>query len=691
MKITVIGGGPGGLFFASLMKRADAGHEITVYERNPANATFGFGVVFSDRTLDYLAAADSWIYEALTANSVRWDDIEIRYRGTVLRAEGNGFAAIARMRLLELLQERARQFGVHLRFDTEMAEDALPPGSDLIVAADGVNSRIRQRFAETFAPRIDMGAARFVWFGTTRPFDALTFDFVENGDGQFGLHGYPYADGLGTFLVECDEATWRRAGFDRGEGDSLPPGASDGHALRYCEETFGACLRGHRLLGNASTWRSFPTLRNARWHHDNIVLIGDAAHTAHFSVGSGTKMAMEDAMALAGALEDHGGDVGRALPAYEEKRRPEVEHIQGAAEPSQHWWEHFGRRMFMEPEQFAFHFLSRTGLAGENAIRIRSPILMKRIDRWHAGRAGAKTRQRVPPLSTPLTVRGIEFLNRIAIPPRGMPPPDREGIPKDWHRLQMAGNGICGAGLVLTGPVAASQAGLADGAVAGFWNDAHAEAWRSIVGAVRTHSSARTGLQLGWYGEGSTDSRAPGPNQLNDAFIAGADRAGTAEFDVLVLDLQCGSAPGRALFASGNQPHRDVLDLIAAVRGIWTGPLGAFVTMPGEDITERRQNLRRAEVGLRGLAEAGCDLLGIAPSRTPTRPHERPAVEQFLMADILRNEAGVVTLMMGGLASNDDAGTQVLAGRTDLCAGLPLLGVSAWLALPTDPWTDERR
>ncbi|NUR97349.1 MAG: 2-polyprenyl-6-methoxyphenol hydroxylase [Kribbellaceae bacterium] len=380
MRIAIVGGGPGGLFLATLVKAGDPAAEVTVFERNRADDTFGFGVVFSDATLAAIHAADPVVRDALTAYGVHWDAIEVRLKGERLRCGGMGMAAIARKTLLSVLQERARSVGAELRFRTEAGLDDLE-GFDLVVAADGANSRIRERLAGVLEPTVETAAAKFIWFGTTYHFDGLTFVHERGDDGVFAVHGYPIGADVSTFIVETDRDSWLRAGLDEFDV-AQPPGPSDLKSKQYLEKLFAEQLEGHPLLVNNSRWASFRTRRTGRWSHGNVVLLGDAVHTAHFSVGSGTKMAMEDAVALAAALAAH-DDVPAALEAYEESARPSVEKIQGSARPSLSWWEHFGRyHDTLEPWQFAFHFLTRTLSAGKLARRDPSFVAATRAC-WH--------------------------------------------------------------------------------------------------------------------------------------------------------------------------------------------------------------------------------------------------------------------------------------------------------------------
>jgi salicyloyl-CoA 5-hydroxylase len=416
MRIAVVGGGPGGLFLAALLRKAGAGGdvpvEVTVFERNRADDTFGFGVVFSDRTLEGIHEADPVLRDALDAAGVRWDAIEVRLKGERLRCGGNGMASIVRRTLLLLLQERAREVGAELRFSTEV-ELADLAGYDLVVAADGTGSRIREQLEPAFGSTVETATAKFIWFGTDYDFDGLTFVHERGPHGVFAVHGYPIGRGIGTFIVETDEASWRAAGLDQFDV-AQSPGPSDEKTRAYLEELFADQIDGHTLLTNNSRWGNFRTRRTARWttleppgrSGPAVALLGDAAHTAHFSVGSGTKMAMEDAIALAGALAAHAGDLPAALAAYEAAARPSVGKIQGSARPSLSWWEHFGRyHDAFEPWQFAYHFLSRS-ITDSRLARRDPDFVAAAHEAWRRAH-GAE------PLDTPLRAGATTFAGRL--------------------------------------------------------------------------------------------------------------------------------------------------------------------------------------------------------------------------------------------------------------------------------------
>jgi 2-polyprenyl-6-methoxyphenol hydroxylase-like FAD-dependent oxidoreductase len=414
MRIAVVGGGPGGLFFAALVRQADPSVQVTVFERNRADDAFGFGVVFSDRTLAGIHEADPVLREALDAHGRHWEDIEVRLKGERIRCGGNGMAAIARRTLLGLLQERARDLGADLRFRTEADLDDLDgydlDGYDLVVAADGTSSRIREALAQRLEPAVETATAKFIWFGTDYMFDGLTFVHARGPHGVFAVHGYPISADVSTFIVETDEASWRAAGLDAFDV-TRPPGPSDLATKAYLEELFAEQIDGHRLLVNNSRWANFRTRRTRHWYVTEprpVVLLGDAAHTAHFSIGSGTKLAMEDAIALSAALAKHADDLPTALAAYEAAARPSVEAIQDAARPSLGWWEHFGEyHDAFEPWQFAYHFLSRS-ITDARLARRAPDFIRASHDQWQA-------RQGAEPLDTPLDLGARQLPSRVML------------------------------------------------------------------------------------------------------------------------------------------------------------------------------------------------------------------------------------------------------------------------------------
>jgi anthraniloyl-CoA monooxygenase len=432
LRTVVVGGGPAGLFYALLAKARMPDHDIVVYERNPADATFGFGVVFSEATLGGLADADPGVHSNMLGEGARWTDIEVRHDDGRIRCGGHGFSAISRRTLLRVLQQRAQHVGVPLHFEHEVSDEDLA-GADLIIAADGVNSLTRERHAATVQPHFAPGAAKYIWFATPQPFDALTFIFTTNEHGSWGVHAYPFEDGTSTFIVETDEESWRRSGLDAcGE---LAPGESDLRSKRYLEDVFAPHLGSQELLVNNSKWLQFRTLRCAAWHDGNVVLLGDAAHTAHFSVGSGTKMAMEDALALVDAISS-ADTLWHALVDYEAARRPSVEYIQDASRPSLIWWERFRHVLDRDLEQFAFHFLTRSPVVTRERLMSRDRRFVRQVDRWTrqtpAFSAGV--------LSSEVALGSLRLPSRLALPARSDLDP----------QVALAGPALLGAGLVVS-------------------------------------------------------------------------------------------------------------------------------------------------------------------------------------------------------------------------------------------------
>lgn len=596
MRTAVVGGGPGGLFYANLAKRRVPDDEVVVFERNPCDATFGFGVVFSEQTLSGFSDADPELHAEIARESVGWEDIEVRRQGRRLRCGGHGFSAISRKTLLRLLQDRAGDAGVDLRFECEPSEADLA-AADLVLAADGVNSSTRSHHEAEFDPRFEPGAARFIWFATTQPFDALTMAFEENEHGHWGLHAYPYEDGRSTFIVETDVESWRRAGLDQA-GD-LPPGESDMHSLRYCEELFAEHLGGSGLLENNSKWLQFRTLRCGSWSHGNIAIVGDAAHTAHFSVGSGTKMAMEDSVALADAVAAS-TDIPTALASYEAVRRPAVERIQGAAVPSLIWWERFRHLAARDDEEFMFHFLTRSPAVTRSRLRARDFRFARAIEQHFAAQTGASVG--AGPLAAPYRMSsGLELVSRLIVAPSE----DLDPLPA------LGGAALGGAGLVL----AASIEGARD-----------ALAW------VRTNTDAAVGVRL--------DA---------DATATEVEQAAQLGLDVLSIDI---SAPG----ASSWPEDRTAILLVDAP----TDPEG-----PEGDLLVTR---------LTALGDRSV-LVGI---RAPQDPEGDPLVAQLLTCDRVRQEAGLPTVLAGGVSNADVATTAVLAGRADLVWAAPSLVSETW-------------
>ena len=534
MKVNVVGGGPGGLFAALLLKKDDPSRAVEVFERNRPDDTFGFGVVFSDATLQEVADADRATHRAIEERFHHWDDIHVHYQGRRLESTGHGFAGLSRRQLLLLLHRRCREVGVALHFETDVGDLDPYLDADLLIGADGLNSTVRERFADDFEPAVDLRPNRFVWLGTTRPFPAFTFHFREDEHGLWRVHAYQYdASGRSTFIVEATDETWRRAGMDR---------AGEEETVCFLSRLFAEELDGHPLICNRSSWRRFPTVVNARWSAGNVVLIGDAAHTAHFSVGSGTRLAMLDGIALAEALRGCGSPGGGsrggqpplpgALDAYEAERRRPVESLQRAARASLQWFEDTERYFRLAPLQFAFSLLTRSLRISHENLRERDPAFVEEVDRWVARKAeiqagvtigeheeslgivrAAGDRAPPPPLFTPFRLRELTLANRVGVSAMCQYSA-RDGTVDDWHLVNLGSRAIGGAGLVMAEMTAVGRDGRISPGCAGIYMAEHVTAWRRLADFVKRFTSARVGIQLGHAGrKGSTRLDWEGPNE----------------------------------------------------------------------------------------------------------------------------------------------------------------------------------
>src|SRR5687767_8712056 len=522
LKVVVIGGGPAGLYFALLMKKTNAAHEVTVVERNTVDDTFGWGVVFSDQTMENFRQADPETFQAITDHFAHWDDIDVHVKGVTITSGGHGFSGIARRTLLSILAERATELGADVRYQTDVGGEAALAGLgladyDLLVAADGVNSALRRRYAEHFRPDIDVRGAKYIWLGTKRRFDAFTFAFVENECGVYQAHAYRFDDETSAFIVECDERSWRGAGFDRMNTDE---------SIATCERLFAAWLDGHPLLTNmqhlrGSQWLNFPIVRNERWFHDNIVLIGDAAHTAHFSIGSGTKLAMEDAIALARVLNEPARPaapsepdgpsepatstpLAHALQRYQDERSTEALRLQNAARNSMEWFENVRRYIHLPPEQFAYSLLTRSQRVSHENLRLRDRTYLEGVERWFASRASRGSQKTPPPMFTPFTLRGMMVENRVVVAPMDMYSAE-DGTPNEFHLVHLGARALGGAGLLVTEMTCVTPQGRISPGCTGMYVAKHVPAWLRITRFVHEWSGARICLQLGHSGsKGST-------------------------------------------------------------------------------------------------------------------------------------------------------------------------------------------
>ncbi|HEX7879404.1 MAG TPA: FAD-dependent monooxygenase, partial [Candidatus Eisenbacteria bacterium] len=495
MHVNILGGGPAGLYLSLLLKKADPAHRVAVFERNRPGDTFGWGVVFSDQTLGNLKGADEPTYQAIADSFAHWDDIDIHFKGRTITSSGHGFCGISRHKLLAILERRAADLGVELNFSTEVPDPHALRDADLLVGADGVKSVVRAQHADVFQPSLDVRSARFIWLGTTRLFDAFTFIVVETPHGVFQVHAYRFDREHSAFIVECDEASFVRAGLDKHDAAA---------AVRFSEEMFAPWLDGHRLIHNAphqaaEPWLRFTVVKNATWHHGNTVLIGDAAHTAHFSIGSGTKLAMEDSIALAHHLHA-APSLPEALASYEGERMSEALRLQNAARNSMEWFENVPRYVGLEPEQFAYSLLTRSQRVTHENLRMRDAQYVSAVERWFA--AGTEP---VPPMFTPYRLRELTLANRIVVAPMDMYSAV-EGVPNDFHLVHLGSLALGGAGLIHTEMTCPSLEGRITPGCTGIWNEEQAAAWRRIVDFVHANGAAKICLQLGHSGrKGSTN------------------------------------------------------------------------------------------------------------------------------------------------------------------------------------------
>ena len=716
LDIVCIGGGPGGLYFALLMKKADPRHRVRVVERNRPGDTFGFGVVFSDATMAGIAQADSDAYQSIAAHLVHWDDIDVHYRGEVLRSTGHGFSGMSRHTLLRVLQEQALAAGVELQFESDV--DSLAPfaAADLIVGSDGANSTVRRLVADRIETVVDVRPNRFVWLGTTKPFPAFTFYFKRNAHGLWRVHAYQYEPGRSTFIVECRDQTWRAAGLDRGS----EPDTSD-----FLDTLFAEELDGHRLVTNRSIWRQFPTVRTTSWSTDRVVLIGDAAHTAHFSVGSGTRMAMEDALALRAALLDAAkpdrprAAIADALRAYEERRRPQVESLQRAAQASLEWFEETERYACQPPLQFAFTLLTRSLRITHEDLRARDPQFLARVDRWvseeAARQVGIEAPSRVPPpMFTPFRLRDLVLPNRVVVSPMCQYVAE-EGNVGDWHLVHLGSRALGGAGLVMAEMTDVCADGRISPWCAGLYRPAHAASWKRVVDFVHRESPAKIGIQLGHAGrkgatrrlwEGDSEplpeggwplisasplpyfpDRSPVPREMTaddmqrvtEEFVQATHLANEAGFDLLEIHMAHGY-----LLASFISPltntrtdeyggsienrMRFPLAVFDACRAVWPAHRPMSARISAVDWLPGGVDPRDAADIARLLKAHGCDIVDVSAGQTV--PEQRPTYGRLFQtpfSDRIRHEVGVATMAVGNISSYMDVNTIIAAGRADLC------------------------
>jgi len=732
MKVAVIGGGPGGLYFALLAKKAWPGWDVTVCERNRPDDSFGFGVVFSDQTLDTFRAYDVPSYEMIRRRFAYWGDVDVVYKGRVMRSGGNGFCGCSRVALLGLLQDRCRELGVKLVFHREVRGIEELADADLIVAADGINSTVRERHQAHFQPQVDLRPNKFTWLGSTCPLDAFKYFFRETPEGIILAHCYQYEPGRSTWVVETDAETWANFGFERMDEAGM---------LATLEQVFAAELGGHRLIANRSIWRNFPTIVNRTWVMDKVVLVGDAKATAHFSIGSGTKLAMEDAIALYEALRE-AGEVKRALAHYDTARREEVEKTQHAANVSLAWFEHMKRYWGMDPLQFAFGVMSRSKQITWENLELRDPGFVRDVRGWFAADVRARgfdvdLEHPPEPMFTPFRLRDMAVANRVVVSPM-----DQycalEGVPTDWHFVHLASRAIGGAGLVFVEMTCVSPEGRISPGCTGLWNEAQRDAFARIAEFCHANSGAKLCMQLGHSGrKGSTQlgwetidhplaagnwplvsasplpylegvSQVPaeldaaGMENIIAEFERSARLAHAAGFDMLEIHMAHGYLLASFISPLTNRRTdryggsienrmRFPLAVWNACRKAWPEPKPMSARISAADWAPGGLSGEDLMALTRMLKAAGCDLIDCSSGQTV--PQQRPHYGRMYQApfsDWVRNEVGIATMTVGAVTSADQVNTLLAAGKADLVALARPHLASPYFTLQASAWYQDR-
>ena len=736
MRIVCIGGGPAGLYFGLLMKKLNPAHDVTVVERNRPYDTFGWGVVFSDATMDNMRQWDRQSADEIQEAFNHWDDIELRFKGRVLRSGGHGFVGIGRKKLLNILQARCEALDVKLAFEQEVDSDADFPDADLIIASDGINSRVRSKYAEVFRPDIVTRPNRYIWLGTNRLFDAFTFDFQRTEHGWFQSHIYKFDDKTTTFIVECPESVWRAHGLDQ---------ADAAQSIAFCEKLFANTLQGAPLMTNArhlrgSAWLNFQRVVCEHWwlkneHGAHVVLMGDAVHTAHFAIGSGTKLAFEDAIELTRQFQRVGDapeHIGEVLQTYQELRSVETLRLQNAAWNAMEWFEVCGERYCdqLAPEQFMYSMLTRSQRISHENLRLRDAAWLGGYERWFAERAGVAVpapQPAPPPMFTPYTLRGVTLANRVVVSPMAQYVCE-DGVPADYHLVHLGARALGGAGLVFAEMTCTSPDARITPGCPGLWTDAQGAAWQRIVDWVHAHSSAKIAMQLGhagpkgstnapWIGAGADQPLAEGnwpllapsalpylpdgavPKAMDRAdmdrvkadFVAAAKRAAEAGFDWLELHCAHGYLLSAFISPLTNRREDDYggslgkrlrwpLEVFAAVRAAWPAERPMSVRISAHDWVEGGITPGDAVQIARAFKAAGADLIDVSSGQVS--PEQKPTygrMYQTPFADRIRQEAGIATMAVGAITEADHVNAIVSAGRADLCAvARPHLANPAW-------------
>ena len=709
MKIVCIGGGPAGLYFSLLMKKFDPKREVSVFERNPRDSTFGWGVVLSDQVLERLSAADRESAQQIRDTLAHWDDIEAHFRGRILRSSGHGFCGISRQRLLDILSERAARLGVELNYGRDVS-DADFPDADLIVAADGIFSKTREKYAEFFKPDIEQRLCKFTWLGIEKVFPAFTFLFEETEFGWFQAHCYRFEENLSTFIVECPEDTWSRAGLDR---------MSKEQSITFCEKLFAKYLDGKPLLSKSahlrgsSAWINFQRVSNQRWYHNNIVLMGDAAGTAHFSIGSGTRLAVEAAIFLAREL-NRGAPLSQACANYQEQHRLEVIKLQNSARNSAEWFEHVAEKSRLEPEQFYYSMLTRSQRVSHENLRIRDRSYLESFERWFAKRATSKEQSDAcPPMFVPVRLRELELINRVAVSPMAMYSAV-DGTPGDFHLVHLGALALGGAGLLFTEMTNVSPEARITPGCAGLYSKDNLEGYKRIVEFVHSRSAAKIALQLGhagpkgstrvaWEGmdlpleRGNWELLAPSgipygpqnqlPREMTAAdmrkvtadFVAAAELGITAGFDM--LELHCAHGYLLSAFLSpltnrrsdqygGSVENRTrfPLEVFSALRAVWPAHSPISVRISATDWFPGGNTIDDAVKIAALFKAAGADIIDVSAGQvTPLQKPVYGRMFQTPFSDRVRSEVGIMTMAVGNIFEADHVNSIIGAGRADLC------------------------
>ena len=713
MKVDVIGAGPAGLFFSILVKKSSPDTDVRIVEQNRADDTFGFGIVLSAETLQNIRAADEPSYRGIAANYAYWDDIYTWYKGHVLRSSGHGFSGLKRLTLLQVLQRRAVELGVKIDYQTPDPGIESHRGADLVIAADGANSAVREAWKQYFRPSVDFRPNKFVWLGAQTPLPGFTFSFREDEAGIWAIHAYQFTQGECTVVLETTDETFRRSGLTT-EGEA--------ETAAYCERLFHEELRGHKVLTNRSYWRNFPNVKCERWSHDNVVLLGDAAHTAHFSVGSGTKLALEDAIALHGAVLRSPSNITRALRVYEEERREEVEKIQHAANVSLVWFENVRRFWDMDPIQFNFSLLSRSKQITYENLRMRDASIIREVDQWWAQcvakNAGIKLEPGFsppPPMFSPFRLRDMQLVNRVVVSPMCQYSA-HEGMPDDWHLVHYGSRALGGAGLIFAEMTCVAADARISPGCAGMYSPAHRDAWTRIVDFVHAQSDAKFCLQIGHAGrKGSTqlgweamDRPLPSgnwpiisasplpyfagesqvPREMSRAdmdrviaeFVRAARLGNEAGFDMLELHMGHGYLLASFISPITNRRSdeyggslenrlRFPLEVFDACRAAWPESKPMSVRISANDWIPEGFSGADSVAVAKAMRAHGCDLMDVSSGQTD--PASKPLygrMYQASFAEQVRLEAGIATMAVGAITSADQINTIVAGGRADLVA-----------------------